>query len=87
MPNTPTLSDKDLLKEFLDAQKAETQTYNYFAGECQHDSLRAACMQILDEEHDIQNSIFNMMHDNGWYPTKPATQADIDAAKQLYNVN
>ena len=27
MPNTPCLSDKDLLKEFLDAQKQETQDF------------------------------------------------------------
>ncbi|MBQ3140667.1 MAG: spore coat protein [Clostridia bacterium] len=86
MPNTPCLSDKDLLKEFLDAQKQETQAYNYFAGECKNDALRASCLQILDEEHDIQNAIFNIMHANGWYPTKPAAQADIDATRQMFNI-
>ena len=84
MTNQPVLTDKDLLKEFLEAQKMETNSYNYFAGECKNDQLRSSCLQLLDEEHDIQNSIFNMMHAHGWYPAKPAQQADIDAAKQMY---
>ena len=76
--------DKELLTDALDAQKTETNHYNTFANECAHPELRNTFLNILQEEHDIQFDVFNIMHDAGFYPTPSAEQPKIDEAKQTH---
>lgn len=76
--------DKELLTDALDAQKSETNHYNIFANECLHPELRNTFLNILQEEHNIQFDVFNIMHDAGFYPTPCAEQTKIDDAKQTH---
>ena len=39
---------------------------------------------ILSQEHDIQQDVFNMMHEKGYYPTPAAEQKKVDQLKQQY---
>ena len=41
-------------------------------------------LDILEEEHDIQQDVFNMMHSKGYYPTPAAEQQKVDQLKQQY---
>jgi spore coat protein CotF len=41
-------------------------------------------LDILGEEHNMQQDVFNTMHDKGYYPTPAADQKKIDDAKQKF---
>ena len=78
------LGDKEMLSDLLSTQKHVTNNYNTRAGECQCVNLRDTFLHILQEEHGIQSELFNESHSRGWYPTKEAPPADINAAKQMF---
>ena len=78
------LGDKEMLADLLSSQRQITSQYNTHAGECKCENLRDTFLNILREEHSIQSSIFNESHSRGWYPTKEAPAADINAARQQF---
>lgn len=84
MIETTCFGDKEMLTDALSAQKAETAHYNLFANECVHKELRDTYMNILNEEHDLQFQVFNIMHERGLYPTPVAEQDKINQAKQKF---
>lgn len=80
----PLYSEKEVLADALTAEKAATNNYNNFSNECVHDSVRNAILDCLEKEHDIQQEVFTMMHDRGFYPTPSADTQKIQEAKQKY---
>ena len=78
-------SDKEILGDGLAAQKAATNNYNTFSNECFHDDIRQTSLNILAQEHSIQNDVFNMMHSRGMYPTPEAEEEKVDQAKQKFS--
>lgn len=76
--------DKEILTDVLSSQKFVTDGYNTFANECATPALRADFMNILNEEHQIQNEIFTEMQTRGWYPVEAADQNKINQARQKY---
>ena len=78
-------TDKEILGDGLSTQKATTEKFNTFAGECVHDSLRDTMMNILVQEHGITTEVFNMMHQRGMYETPPAEEKKIMEAKQKFS--
>lgn len=77
-------TDKEILGDGLSTQKATTEKFNTFAGECVHDSLRGTMMNILEQEHSIQTDVFNMMHQRGLYETPAAEEKKVMEAKQKF---
>lgn len=73
-----------VLHDFLNTQKLTTGNYNTFAGECMHTDLRNDVLHILDEEHAIQNEIFEEMKERGFYPIKEANKTMIGQAKKKF---
>jgi hypothetical protein len=78
------LGDKEMLADLLSTQRQVTSQYNTHAGECQCTDLRDTFLNILHEEHTIQSSLFNESHSRGWYPTREAPTAEINAARQMF---
>lgn len=78
-------ADKAIATMALTSQKHVSAGYNLAAGECANNQIRCAMMDILKEEHEIQNDIFVDMHARGWYPQKPAQQTAVDELKQALN--
>lgn len=78
------LSDQEMMVDALSSQKFITGNYNTFSGECSGDSLRSKMLDILEEEHNIQNDIFQEMQKRGWYQVQNAQQSKIDETKQKY---
>ena len=78
-------TDKEILADALTAEKAATNNYNTFANECVHDSVRDAILHCLEQEHSIQEDVFNMMHQRGYYPTPDAEQNKVQNAKQKFS--
>ena len=78
-------TDKEVLGDGLCAQKSSTNLFNMSANECTHDQLRATMLNILSEEHKIQEGVFNMMHQRGFYETPAADEAKVQQAKQKFS--
>ena len=79
-------TDKEILADALTAEKAATNNYNAFANECVHDSVRDAILHCLEQEHCIQEDVFNMMHQRGLYPTPDADANKVENAKQKFSL-
>ncbi len=77
-----TISEKELLNDFLMTQKQMTSSYNTYAGECVNTQLKNTFLNILDEEHKIQTDIFSDMQAKGWYQVETADQTKITQTKQ-----
>lgn len=77
-------SEKEILADALASEKAATDHYNTFANECVHDRVRSAILKCLDEEHDIQKSVFDEMHARGYYPTPAADSTKVEQLKQKF---
>lgn len=78
-------TEKEILGDALAAQKCSTSNFNLSANECVHEDVRQTMLHILNEEHDIQQEVFNMMHDKGFYPTPAAEQEKVNQLKQQYS--
>ena len=80
--------EKNLLSDALQSQKFCTSMYNMAAGECDDPQLRQTLMNLLGEEHKIQNDIFTIMKTRGFYPIKQATNQQVmEARTQLESSN
>lgn len=62
-------TDKEILGDALTIEKTSTNNYNTYSNECVHDNVRNTMLKLLEEEHSIQNDVFQMMHEKGYYPT------------------
>ena len=78
-------TEKEIYGDALSAQKACTNQFNMAANECTHESLRQTMMKILNEEHEIQKSVFDGMHASGYYPTPAAEEKKVQEAKQKFS--
>ncbi|MBO5657573.1 MAG: spore coat protein [Agathobacter sp.] len=77
-------TEKEILGDALSAQKATTGHFNTYANECVHEDLRETLLDILDEEHELQQNLFCMMHDRGLYPTPTADEKKVQQLKSQY---
>lgn len=80
-------SEKEILGDALTAQKTCTNNYNTFSNECVHENLRSTLLNLLEDEHSLQQDVFTSMHDKGYYPTPDAEQKKIDETKQKFSAS
>lgn len=84
MDNNTILPDRDILDDILSSQKHITDGYNTFSNECVDQSLRTDFLNILRDEHNIQQSVFDQMQSRGWYCPAKAQQQEIDTTKSKF---
>ncbi|MBE5940525.1 MAG: spore coat protein [Lachnospiraceae bacterium] len=77
-------TEKEVLNDGLCAVKTATEHYNTFSNECAHENVRSTVLNLLNDEHTIQNDIFQMMSSRGLYPTPAAEDKKIQEAKQKF---
>lgn len=75
---------KEILEDALASQKATTSLFNTSANECVHEDVRQTLMHILNDEHEIQQDVFEIMHTQGYYPTPAADAKKVEETKQQY---
>ena len=49
--------------------------------------VHMAFKEALNVSLDIQNKIYNLMSEKGWYKTDTAEQQKIDSTKQKFSAN
>lgn len=78
-------TDKEVLGDALTAEKTATNNYNTYANECVHENVRQAILHCLEQEHAIQQDVFEVMHAKGYYPTPAAEEKKVAEAKQKFS--
>lgn len=79
-----SMPEQELMNDVLSSQKFITETYNTFTNECATPNLRNEFMKILNEEHQIQAEVFDVMKQRGWYAPPAAEQQKIQQTKQKF---
>ena len=77
-------TDKEILGDALTTEKTSTCNYNTYSNECVHEEVRNVMLRILAQEHEIQNDVFNMMHERGLYPTPGADEKKLQETKAKF---
>ena len=78
------MEDKDLMEKELLVVKGVCDLYLHGAIESTTAEVHSAFKDALNKSLDIQNKIYNLMAEKGWYKTENAEQQKIDAAKQKF---
>ena len=78
------MEDKDLMEKELLIVKGVCDLYLHGTKESTTAEVHTAFKEALNETLDIQNKIYNLMAEKGWYKTETAEQNKIDSTKQKF---
>ena len=79
------MEDRDLMEKELLVIKGVCDLYLHGTLESTTAEVHCAFKDALNTSLDIQNKLYNLMSEKGWYKTCPAEQTTIDEAKQKYS--
>ncbi len=79
------MEEKDLMEKELLIIKGVCDLYLHGSIESTTAEVHSAFKDALNKSLDIQNKIYNLMAEKGWYKTETAEQQKIDAAKQKFS--
>lgn len=78
------MEDRDLMENELLIIKGVCDLYLHGTIESTTAEVHQAFKEALNISLDIQNKLYNLMAEKGWYKTDTAEQTKIDAAKTKY---
>ena len=78
------MEDKDLIENELLVIKGVCDLYLHGTIESSTAEVHMAFKDALNESLNIQNKIYNLMKEKGWYKTDTAEQTKIDTVKQNF---
>lgn len=78
------MEDKDLMEKELLIIKGVCDLYLHGTIESSTAEVHEAFKCALNESLDIQNKIYNLMAEKGWYKTETVEQTKIDTVKQKF---
>ena len=78
------MEDKDLLEKELLIIKGVCDLYLHGTLESTTAEVHTAFKDALNTSLDIQNKLYNLMAEKGWYKTDVAEQSKISTLKQKY---
>ena len=78
------MEDRNLIEEQLLVIKGVSDLYMHGAVESSTAEVHSAFKDALNETLDIQNKIYNLMSEKGWYKTETVAQTKIDSTKQKF---
>lgn len=79
------MEDKDLIEKELLIIKGVCDLYLHGTIESSTAEVHCAFKDALNESLNIQNKIYNLMAEKGWYKTETVEQTKIDTVKQKYS--
>ena len=79
------MEERDLMEKELLIIKGVCDLYLHGSIESTTAEVHSAFKDALNKSLDIQNKIYNLMAEKGWYKTETAEQQKIDAAKQKFS--
>lgn len=78
------MEDKDLMEKELLIIKGVCDLYLHGTIESSTAEVHCAFKEALNKSLDIQNKIYNLMAEKGWYKTETVEQTKIDTVKQKF---
>ena len=78
------MEDRDLMEKELLLVKGACDLFLHGTEESTTAEVHSAFKDALNTCLDIQNKIYNLMAEKGWYKTELAQQTKIDAARQKF---
>ena len=78
------MEDKDLMEKELLIIKGVCDLYLHGTIESTTLEVHSAFKDALNETLDIQNKLYNLMAEKGWYKTENVEQTKIDTVKQKF---
>lgn len=78
------MEDRDLMEKELLIIKGVCDLYLHGAIESTTSEVHSAFKEALNESLNVQNKLYNLMAEKGWYKTEIAEQQKIDTTKQKY---
>jgi spore coat protein CotF len=82
----PEMNDRDRVNDTLAMEKYLTDSFNISAREASHPYLHQDIMTILNETHQCQYEMFQLMFRKGHYKLEAEQQSKLDQAhKQFRN--
>lgn len=81
------MEDRDLMEKELLIIKGVCDLYLHGTIESSTADVHTAFKDALNDSLDIQNKIYNLMAEKGWYPMQNVEQQKIDAVKQKFSCN
>ena len=79
------MEDKELMEKELLLSKSICDLYLHATIEATTLEVHEAFKEALIESLDIQNKIFNLMSEKGWYQIQTIEQQKIDTVKQKFS--
>lgn len=80
-------NEEQKLTDLLSTQKFLTGAYNSYYCEAATGAVKNCLSSILQDEHRIQEEIFNEMNNRGWYPLEKAEEAKLNSARQKFSAS
>jgi spore coat protein CotF len=77
-------SDQDFASDLLMTEKQLCSVYTTAATEAQCPNIRGELKNILSNQLDIQNEMFQVLSTKGWYQTEEAQQNKVQQTKDKY---
>jgi spore coat protein CotF len=81
----PEMTDRDRVNDILATEKYLTDSFNVSAREASHSYLHQDIMAILNETHQCQYELFELMFRKGHYKLEAEQQSKLDQAYQQFN--
>ena len=81
------MEDKELMEKELLIIKGLCDLYLHGTIESTTADVHTTFKEALNETLDIQNKIYNLMAEKGWYKTENVEQTKIDSTKQKFTSN
>ena len=78
------MEDKELMEKELLIVKGVCDLYLHGTIESTTADVHTAFKDALNETLDIQNKLYNLMAEKGWYQTENVEQTKIDSTKQKF---
>ena len=78
------MEDRELMENELLVIKGVCDLYLHGAIESPTAEVHQAFQDALEQSINIQNKLYNLMAEKGWYKTEIADQQKIDTTKQQY---
>lgn len=84
--NQQLMSDREIMDDILASQKHIASAYNISSNECVNQQLRADLLNILRDEHSMQQTVFEQMSTRGWYCPASADIQKVSAAYTKFSL-
>ncbi len=78
------MEDKDIMEKELLIVKGVCDLYLHGTIESTTAEVHCAFKEALNTSLDIQNKLYNLMAEKGWYQTQTVEQQKIDTVKQKF---